>query len=184
MQDTDFLEYASTAHARAVAHFPNPPSITGLEDTVRVYGRVWVTQCSTKHGICDILVDDLHFPYEISIRCRSGVSYRWVNPEFRETRRSVIGEQFHTRYLDEFTMDHDYKETWYETDTLEDILDKVGKILNGQPHDHTVVITVDIEPDVYELLLEKSAAQGQTLDEFIQDAVRAELERTIESGTL
>lgn len=177
MHHTDFIEYINSAYSGVVAHFPCAPCIAGHEETLRVYGRVWVTQCSSTHGVCDILVDEDLKPFEISIRDRNGRSYRWVHPDFREARKNIIGDQYHTRYPDEFTMDRDLKETWHETESLEDVVDKVGKILNGLPHDHKVVIYIDLPKDLHDALLAIAAKENKEFTTLFEEIITAELER-------
>lgn len=176
LYEDNFDELIETAWANFFAAFPLNPSYQGVAEEVSVYGGTVHTGGGfTEFGEAQIIYEpSTNRPYEILIRSiKENDSYRWVHPAYVVDRNKAIGYHNPSVKLHEIHPD----EQWHETESLEDIIDKVEKILRGQEHDHKVVVVLDLDEQHIKFYDDLAAAKGITRDEAIEQAIRKELKK-------
>lgn len=171
--ENNFDELIETAWANFFAAFPMAPSYMGTPEETKPYGLVYTGGGKTEHGEAVILYDpETNHPYEMLVRSvKDNESYRWVHPAYYRKRTELVGYHNPSTTLSPL----DVEEKWHETESIEDIIDKIEKILRGEEHDHKVVIVLDLEEQhiaFYDKLAEK---KGITRDEAIEFTIRKEL---------
>ena len=117
--------------------------------------------------------------YEVAISSTydGEIAYRWIDLDFIEAYK----EESKNRNIDWMRMSEET--TWATTDCFDDIIDKVTKILAGEEYDTRVVVTLDLDEDVKELIERAASLEGITIDEFIEKALRAVIEKEDRKST-
>lgn len=110
--------------------------------------------------------------YEASISSTySGdIRYRWIDLNYIDACKS----EAKSRGVD--WMEFSDGQTWHMTDDFDDIIDKISKIPYGEEYDRRVVLSLDLEEDVKEMIETAAALRGISIDEFIEQALRAVIE--------
>jgi hypothetical protein len=165
--ENDFERLMKTFKSRVIASLPEPPMFVDKFFQLRVYGSSYVTFYDGEYGIVDLIESDNQV-VEVTVQDRlTAKCYRWVHPEYREERNRVIDTDYHTRVPD-FLM---YNETWFETETIDDIVHKIDVITRGLPYSSTVeIVLLFLEEDLntFHSICEK---HDITLDEFVEHAI-------------
>lgn len=173
--ENNFDELIESAWANFFAAFPMAPSYMGTPEETKPYETVFTGGGKTEHGEAQILYNpDTNHPYEILIRSfNDNESYRWVHPAYYKVRTELVGYDNPSTTL----TPRNVGEKWHETESLEDIIDKVEKILRGEEHDHKVVIVLDLAEEHIKLFDELAEKKGITRDEAIEQVLRKELKK-------
>lgn len=108
-------------------------------------------------------------PLEVYARSYSeSVAYRWIHPDRYNARQELLGYDGQL----ETQMEPIEGEKWYETDSIDDILEKVRAIHSNEPFDREVVMVLDLKPEDLETLQLMAAEQNITLDKAIEGILR------------
>lgn len=107
--------------------------------------------------------------YEVSISETYGgdLRYRWIDMEYLDAYKSEA-KQRNVKW-DEFTEELN----WHMTDDFDDIIDKVTKIPKGEEYDPRVVLVLELEDDVKEMIETAAALRGVSIDQFVEEALKA-----------
>lgn len=165
-------------HAEAFNRFANLIDDVGyeLQAEVPVYeGVVNSMSCLNERSEFQMLYNPkTNLPYEINIRAiDSNDGYRWVHPGFEEQRHKDLGRNTTTvcAELNPITG------VWHDTESLDDIFDKVEKISQGLPFDNRVVIVLDFDENDLGILKLMAEQSGMEFDRFVEKTLREELKR-------
>jgi predicted HicB family RNase H-like nuclease len=115
----------------------------------------------TKFGEASVIysIEDLTV-YEITvIDYKRDVAYRYVNPDFK-------GHEFNGTELE-----------YDETDSFDDIIEKVHAILNNRRYNFDTIITLELPKEVIEILTNKAYDLDMNLDDYINELLLEEIER-------
>ncbi|MNS27211.1 hypothetical protein D3C72_591550 [compost metagenome] len=173
--EDNFDELIGEAWSRFFAAFPLTPSYMGAPEET-VFGSVFVGGGSTEHGEAHIVYDpETNNPFEIMVRSyrTDDDSYRWVHPAHAVKRTEVVGYDNPPVKLTHVIE----QEQWHETESIDDIIDKVEKLLRGEDHDHKVVMVLDLEEEHIKFYDELAEKKGITRDEAIELVIRKELKK-------
>lgn len=175
LYENNFDELIETAWANFFAAFPNAPNYQGVAKEVPLYGLVHMGGGKTEHGEAHILYNpETNQPFEMLVRSFTDKhSYRWVHPAYARRRTELIGCDKPTTELST----RDIAEKWYETESIEDIINKVEKILRGEDHDYKVVMVFDMDEEWIKYYDNLAAERGITRDELIEEALLKALKK-------
>lgn len=128
----------------------------------------------TEYGEASCVYDSItQFLYEVNAHDSLGrkESFRWVHKDYREVMKAEAKQRGldHKEFLE--------GEKWSDTDSLEDMLDKVYGIINNRRFDHNVVMEFDLDEATLADLQRAALIRNQTVDDFIEDALRAVIEK-------
>ncbi len=170
-----FEELIETAYGKFIGLLHTTNQTHRELDVTTYNGRVGVTGSRNGHAEIQIIYNTqtLH-PYEMSVRAVGEEDgYRWIHPAYINLRNQHFGFDIATvpGELEAIT-GH-----WYDTESIPDILDKIEKISNNEPHDGKVVVVFDIEEEDLEKLRALADAKGMSFDEYFEHSIREELTR-------
>jgi hypothetical protein len=96
--------------------------------------------------------------------------FRWIDPEFLEAHKkeAKLRNIDHKRFVDD--------KTWADTDTFEDIIEKVRAIYAGEEYDARVVMQIDMPDDLFSLCAKAAHERDITFNQFIAKALEAAIE--------
>jgi hypothetical protein len=133
--------------------------------------------CDSNYGHASIVANPTKGEvYQITVYSLSDSDhpYRWTNPEFADVHEAESRE----RRIDNKIAWEDVP--WIDTDSEEDILDKVAAILNNVDFDKRVVIAVELDVRVIARLALLAHEAGITLNEYFCNILRAEVARVLD----
>lgn len=97
--------------------------------------------------------------------------YRWINPLYREA--------YNQKYRDS-TLDVSYSidgREFIDLEVSKDILEKATAMFQGKEYDTRIMIPVDLPDDVMFNIMKMAHEADMTLNQFVEQVVRADLER-------
>ncbi len=133
--------------------------------------------CTTNYGHASMTANpDRGIVYEITVYATldSDHPYRWTNPDFVDIRDA----EAHERRLDSKKAWEDIN--WIDTESEDDILDKVKAILNNIDFDKRVVINIWLEETVITKLALLAHEADITLNEYFCAILRAECAKALD----
>lgn len=106
-------------------------------------------------------VDQTVYEIAISSTYEGDVRYKWFNPDYLEAYQAEANER-------EIQWDQCFDdERWAITESFDDILDKVTKILAGEEYDDRVIMKLDLGQDVIDRINQTAEMLGITPDELV-----------------
>ena len=93
-------------------------------------------------------------------------AYRWIAEGFRErySKEAEVRNFDPNIYFD--------GRRWADTESFEDILEKVAAIRKGEEFDTRVVMSFDVDNETLELIEHAATIKGVTLEDFIVQAIQ------------
>lgn len=128
---------------------PNARFLERVDEKFHV-GAIFDTQTKTVYEM------------EISHTNDGDVRYKWYNPDYFQ----VMKDEAESRQINWNKFCDDLN--WHVTDSSEDILDKIVKILAGEEYDTRVVLALDLDSDTLETLNKAADLEGITVEEFVE----------------
>lgn len=134
-----------------------------------------ILDTTTEYGEAGCVYDtNSQFLYEVTVHDSLGrhEAFRWVHKDYRD----AVKDEAKSRKID-------YKEfldgqRWSDTDSLDDILDKVYGILNNRSFDHNVVMEFDLDNETLATIQKAAKLRNITMDAFIQEALQAVIDES------
>ncbi len=121
---------------------------------------------STDYGFSSVIFDKKTSEvYELTVSADidgKPVAYRWLNPSYKD----AYLEEEKLRGIDDSIAWDDVK--WADTDTEEDILEKVRAILKNEDFCRKVVMTLDLDEETIKLCEDIAKRDGITIDDVIE----------------
>lgn len=90
-------------------------------------------------------------------------AYRWTHPDFVK----AVYEESVKRGIDDGIAWDDVR--WADTDSEEDILQKVSDMWNGVPHDTRVIMNIDIDDETFLIVAKRAHERDITFNEMITE---------------
>jgi hypothetical protein len=94
------------------------------------------------------------------------VEYRWIDPKFKD---QLINESKEKGVDHQVSTD---RQTYIDLDVEEDILEKIAKIIAGEPYDSRVKVPLDIPDEDLLKYMIAAHERDMTFNEFIEEALR------------
>lgn len=110
--------------------------------------------------------------YEIHVSSEddSNPPYRWINPDYLNAYKAEAA----TRGQDYLQFCDDIK--WADTDTFEDIIEKIRAIYNGLEYDKRVVLSMDMPDDLFAMCARAAHERDITFNDFIAKAIQSAID--------
>ena len=143
--------------------------IVELVDNFGPYKKAKILQFETVNGCVEVILGGKDKLYEFAAKSKihSQDLYRYVHPHFEDKRNRAFGERMH---VTEF-MNSGKDATWYHTDSIEDMFDKLRIILLDEEHDHTCVLALDLTEEVVEAIQHAADESNLTFDKMLEEII-------------
>lgn len=171
--EENFEELIKTAHERFDELIGDGP--LGDEPIqLGLYANARIKSFQNQRSHVELIYNEFsREPYEISvIDIQSNRGYRWLHPQTKEERIKIGPND------SDFSRNPNYTSAnWVETESIDDILDKVNGIYNDKPYDPRVVVVFDLSEEDLRILKELADTRGIDLDALIESILYEELKR-------
>ncbi len=127
---------------------------------------------ASAHIVFDTVTQDV---YEIGVQTTDGqTNYRWMNPLYLDAYKAEAKKRG-VEWNSPASIEENVR--WMDTDTIEDICEKVHAIRNGIPYNPDVIMTLHLDREVICDMALMAHERGLTLNEFIVVALKYEIDR-------
>lgn len=172
--EENFDELIATAWERFFSVLPGAPQYQGNEVFTAAYGTVFTAGARSEFSEAQILYNpENNQPYEMTVRpFAEKYSYRWVHPAFDNHRNETVGYDNPT-----LRFDHQREELWVDTQSIDDILMKIGVTMLGGETDGKVSVILDLDEAARENIGKLAERAGVSFDEMVETLLRRELKK-------